>query len=107
MTNRFLVRSIGFEIPILVVKQCFILLEMMPSVDGVLLPLSHVITMKWFRPTREGICMVNRVITPLSRALFQSLSTSNIAPDDQYSVSANEPGGFSQVSFIPFDFANM
>lgn len=38
---------------------------------------------------------VNQVITPLSRAFFESLSTSNIAPSDQYSIAENEFGGFS------------
>lgn len=54
MINLFLLRSAEFKISGLVAKQCFILLEMMPSMDGMFLPLCQVITMIWFHPTREG-----------------------------------------------------
>lgn len=49
----------------------------------------------------------NRVITPRSRALFQSLNTSNIAPSDQYSVVTMEAGGYESMTFMPSDFSNM
>lgn len=36
---------------------------------------------------------VNRVMAPLTKAQFQSLSTSNIGPSDQYSMAINEANG--------------
>ncbi|KMZ68649.1 hypothetical protein ZOSMA_234G00240 [Zostera marina] len=58
-------------------------------------------------PSKKRYLPVNRVITPLSRALFQSLNTSNISPSDQYCVAAQEVGGFDHIQFTPSDLSNM
>ncbi|KMZ75253.1 hypothetical protein ZOSMA_117G00710 [Zostera marina] len=58
-------------------------------------------------PSKKRYLLVNRVITPLSGALFQSLNTSNISPSDQYCVAAQEPGGFDHIQFTPSDLSNM
>lgn len=54
-------------------------------------------------PNKRWYLQVNQVITSLSRALFQSLSSSNIFSSDQYSVSAHD----SWMSFTSSDFLNM
>lgn len=56
-------------------------------------------------PNKRRCLQVNNVIIPLSRALFQCLSTSSITPSDQYSIAVNESGGYSKISFTPSDFA--
>ncbi|KMZ58454.1 hypothetical protein ZOSMA_76G00090 [Zostera marina] len=58
-------------------------------------------------PSKKRYLSVNRVITHLSRALFQSLNTSNISPNDQYCVAVQETGGFDYIQFIPSDLSNM
>lgn len=50
---------------------------------------------------------MNRVITPLLCAIFQSLNTSNIFPNDQYSVMMMEGGGFYSMTFTQSNFSNM
>ncbi|KMZ70646.1 hypothetical protein ZOSMA_197G00190 [Zostera marina] len=58
-------------------------------------------------PSKRRYLPLNRVITPLSRALFQSLNTSNISPSDQYCVVAQEAGGFDHIQFTPSNLSNM
>ncbi|KMZ68026.1 hypothetical protein ZOSMA_24G00470 [Zostera marina] len=58
-------------------------------------------------PSKRRYLLVNRVITPLSRALFQSLNTSNISPSDQYCVAAQEAGGFDHMQYTPSDLSNV
>ncbi|KMZ69408.1 hypothetical protein ZOSMA_215G00430 [Zostera marina] len=58
-------------------------------------------------PSKRRYLPVNRVITPLSRALFKSLNTSNISPSDQYCVAAQEAGGFDHMQYTPSDLSNM
>ncbi|KMZ58140.1 hypothetical protein ZOSMA_7G01710 [Zostera marina] len=58
-------------------------------------------------PSKRRYLPVNRVITPLSRTLFQSLNTSNISPNDQYCVAAQEAGGFDHMQYTPSDLSNM
>ncbi|KMZ73195.1 hypothetical protein ZOSMA_151G00270 [Zostera marina] len=58
-------------------------------------------------PSKKRYLLVNRVITPLSRALFQSLNISDISPSDQYCVAAQEAGGFDHIQFTPSDLSNM
>ncbi|KMZ71794.1 hypothetical protein ZOSMA_175G00370 [Zostera marina] len=58
-------------------------------------------------PSKRRYLPVNRVITPLSRALFQSPNTSNISPSDQYCVAAQEARGFDHMQYTPSDLSNM
>lgn len=50
---------------------------------------------------------MNHVVTPLSRALFQSISLSNIGSSDQYYVTTQKSGSYSEMSFTPSNFSNM
>lgn len=58
-------------------------------------------------PSKRCYLGIDQCITPLSRALFQSLDSFNISSSDRYSVATIEAGGFEAITFIPLDFSNM